>query len=124
MENSSLLLRPFLRWFVPDLPSMDEREVNFLARKAGHVVQFFILALLVWRGARVEPPLRVGRWRLAVLIVLFSAALACVSEGIQIFFAVRSASWGDVMLDTAGAVVGVAAVLFFDAINTRDKHGP
>lgn len=114
-----LLLRPFMMWFVPDLPSMEEREVNFLARKAGHFVQFFILALLIWRAARLAPPLPLTRRRLATLIILLSAGFACMSEGIQLFFTVRSASWGDVLLDTAGAVAAVAVVVLLDFVNSR-----
>ena len=97
-------------------------EVNFFVRKSAHVLQFVLYALLVWRGLRLAPavetrPLRVFFWAVGSATVL-----AFASEGIQLFFPMRSPLFSDVVLDVCGAVVGILCALALHSIAnpTRD----
>ena len=91
-------------------------EVNFFARKSAHVLQFVLYALLVWHGLRRAPavetrPLRVFFWAVGSATVL-----AFASEGIQLFFPMRSPLFSDVVLDVCGAVLGILCALALHAI--------
>ena len=108
--RTASVLRPLLIWFFPDLPTLDVHEVNFLVRKTAHVLQFFVFALLLWRAARVEPPLRVTDRVLVAWVIGISAVIAGLSEGIQIFSRFRGASFADFLLDMSGALLALFLV--------------
>ena len=98
-------------------------EINYFARKTAHVLQFVIYALLVWRGLRLAPavetrPLRVFFWAVGSATVLGFA-----SEGIQIFFPMRSPLFSDVVLDVCGAIAGILCALSLDFVHGM-RTGP
>lgn len=112
-------LRPILVWIYPDFALASIPEINFFTRKTAHVVQFAVYAILLWRGLRLSPPLAVGT-RIVVAWVLGSSAfLAVLSEGIQLFSAMRTAQLTDVGLDLAGSVLGTGLVLAIGAWTRR-----
>jgi len=121
--KTASFLRPILMWFFPDLPPIDLREVNFLVRKTAHILQFFIFALLLWRAARVEPPLRIGDRLLVAWVVGISGVVAGLSEGIQIFSRFRGASLGDFLLDMTGVMLALMLVFLTKKL-TRDPEQP
>lgn len=100
------LLRKILEWFGAQ-PHVDHTESNFFMRKAAHVLQFVVFALLMWRGLRLPPALRIPRWKAAAAIIGLSAAIAFASEWVQMFFPSRGPSLHDVGLDMIGAVIGL-----------------
>ena len=46
-EHTSRFLVPFLRWLNPDISVETLAEIHFCVRKAAHVTEYAILALLV-----------------------------------------------------------------------------
>jgi VanZ family protein len=91
--------QPNLR-FVPDV------GLDFLVRKAGHMVAFGILALLLWGTLAGTTSWR-RPWAWAwVLAVLY----AVTDEFHQGFVAGRHPSPVDVGIDAAGALIAVVAV--------------
>lgn len=100
-------LRPYVQWFFPDL-AFD--GVHFLVRKAAHVLQFFVLVLLLWRAVKIRPALAVADETLVGVILFASLVLASASESIQIFSPHRGASVGDVALDLTGALLALAVI--------------
>ena len=121
--NSSRFLRPLLAWVFPDLASASLTEINFLTRKTAHVVQFLFYALLLWRGLVLPPAIRKSSAALAGWVLGTAAALAILSELIQLLSAQRSAQVTDVLLDFAGAVAGVGLVLGFRFLRGSRKRG-
>ncbi len=113
-QHTEWLLRPWLVWFWPDLAGMEWREIHHFIRKGAHVLQFFVLALLLWRAVRVPPAWKIGRPGLAVAVLAVSLVLGLASEGIQIFTPERGAGWSDVLLDLAGGALGLLLILAFD----------
>jgi len=51
-EQTSRFLVPFLRWLVPQISVPTIAAIHFAVRKLGHIIEYAILALLLWRGLR------------------------------------------------------------------------
>ena len=106
-EHTSRIIGPILRWFNPDVSVETIARVQFFARKGAHVTEYAILAMLLWRA------LRLGLAWTTKLSILFLAAwivcalLAASDEFHQSFVPTRTASPVDVMIDIAGALVGL-----------------
>ena len=90
-------------------------SIEHVVRKAAHMTEYAILSVLlyVW----------ISRWRMPrVRRVCLAAALAilyaCSDEFHQLFVAGRSGRVNDVLIDSAGAVLGLALFLF---INRRTR---
>ena len=83
--------------------------IHHLFRKCGHLTEYAILAMLLWRSIRQPEKSRPRPWRwdeagLALALVLLYAAS---DEIHQIFVANRTALTTDVAIDTSGGVVGL-----------------
>ncbi len=118
-DNTAHFLRPILAWIHPDLGLASVREINFFTRKTAHVVQFFVYAVLLWRGLRLPPPVTVRTRDALILVLGSSAVLAVLSECIQLFSPMRTAQLRDVGLDLAGAFIGVGLVFAAAALPGR-----
>jgi VanZ like protein len=106
-EHTSRFLVPFILWLKPDMSIETVALIQFCVRKAAHLTEYAILALLccraLFRGTNLE-------WARSTLIV--SAWIACVlvaagDEFHQSFVESRGASPWDVMIDAAGAIFGL-----------------
>ena len=51
-EHTSRIIAPLLRWLKPDISPEAIAQVQFFVRKAAHVTEYAILAMLLWRGLR------------------------------------------------------------------------
>jgi VanZ family protein len=89
----------------PNLRFVPDDGLDFLIRKAGHMVVFGILALLIWRAVATTTALRRPLAWALVLVVLY----AITDELHQSIVAGREASAGDVGIDAAGALVVLVA---------------
>lgn len=106
-EHTSRFIGPFLHWLDPTIPASTVLKIQLLVRKAGHVTEYAILALLLFR-ALANTILR-GRPFLVVLLDLTACGVfAATDEFHQSFVPSRTASARDVMIDLAGAAIGVA----------------
>ncbi len=117
-DSTAHFLRPCLKWIWPDLGLALIPEINFMIRKAAHVVQFAVYASLLWRGLRLDPPLAV-RTRALAWVLASSAALAFLSEGLQLFYPQRTSQLTDVGLDFLGSVIGSALILAIGVLARR-----
>ena len=118
-RQTSRILGPLLHWLIPDLSEDTCRRVIYTVRKCAHVAEYAVLAALVWRARRNTRPGRPLCWRDAAFAAVFAAVFAAGDEFRQSFSAVRQGAVRDVLLDTAGALLGLA---FFWMIGRR-KHG-
>ena len=90
--------------------------LNFFVRKCAHVTEYGILGALLFRAVRGERPSWNLRW--AIVTVLLTAGVASIDEIHQTFTLLRTGTWHDVLLDTAGAalaqlLIRAAQVLLF-----------
>ncbi|MFO8069540.1 MAG: VanZ family protein [Alkalibacterium sp.] len=92
--------------------------VEFFIRKGAHFVSYFLLGLFWFLGLRnrVSQP-----WVTVLIAVLLTVGYASFDELRQAFHPNRTALMEDVMLDTAGAVVGIATALFTRAKGRQRK---
>ena len=111
-NRTSRIIRPLLKWLKPDLSEAALGKTQFVIRKCAHVVEYAVLAVLVWRARRVT--LRPGQpgWdvREAVLTATWCGAYAATDELHQYFVASRFGTLEDVALDTLGACAGLLSV--------------
>jgi VanZ family protein len=112
-EQTSRFIAPILLWLKPDMPSDTVWTVLITMRKCAHVCEYAILALLLWRALRGGSAIR-GK-----MSILFGAALlgcavfAASDEFHQSFIKSRTPAVRDVLLDIAGALLGLLIGLSF-----------
>jgi VanZ family protein len=111
-QHSSRLIGPLVRWLFPQLPEETVGAIVFAVRKAAHVTEYAILAILFWRALRrpVSGDARPWSWREGGLVVLLAALYAASDEFHQRFVPSRDSSLLDVLIDTGGALFGLLAV--------------
>ena len=102
--HTSRFLTPFLRWLDPAISPEAIAQAQFFVRKAAHVTEYAILSGLLFRALR--DPLG-GFWRRAAFALFPAILFAATDEWHQSFVATRTASLGDVCLDSLGAVFGI-----------------
>lgn len=107
-EQTSRLLIPFLRWLKPDISPETLAQIHFFWRKLGHVSEYAILAMLLWRALRRGTSLQLRMSILFIIAWLISGIFAASDEFHQAFVPSRTAALGDVMIDMCGGLVGLA----------------
>ena len=111
-QQTSRFIRPILRWLFPQASDTTIDQMQFVIRKGGHMTEYAVLAGLLWR-ARCQPApeeLRPGPGAAALFAWLVATLYACSDELHQYFVASRQASVGDVLLDSAGAALGLVTL--------------
>lgn len=120
-EHSSRFIEPLLRWLFPRLPETRIHDLHEVIRKCGHVTEYAVLALLLWRGVRQpskdHPP--TWSWREARFTLLLVMLYAATDEFHQKFVPTRTSLVSDVFIDTAG---GAASLLALWMIGRKRKH--
>ena len=106
-EQTSRFLLPFLRWLKPDISPETFTQIHFLVRKLGHVGEYAILALLLWRAVRSSPALHMKLSIMFGAVLLGCALFATSDEFHQSFVKSRTPSVRDVFLDVVGALIGL-----------------
>lgn len=107
--NTSLIVGPLVRWFVPDISPSALANVHFFTRKAAHFTEYAILGFLAARAfSNSRHELLRRKWLLfaAILIVVYSL----LDEYHQSFVPSRTASVYDSFIDMAGGVTALAVV--------------
>src|SRR5437870_5620199 len=107
-EHTSRFLVPFLRWIDPQISLAALNAIQFGIRKLGHLTEYAILAMLLWRALRGGT-----RWQMKISLLFLVAAIACAvfaasDEFHQSFVPSRTSSPVDVMIDVCGAFLGLA----------------
>lgn len=111
-DNTSPLIEAALRWFSSALSADAIQGFTFVLRKCAHLAEYAILAVLIWRGLRNAglDHVRAWSWRLARLAMCLAAFYAVTDELHQAFVPSRTGSAVDVLIDAAGASLGVIAL--------------
>src|SRR6266852_8508443 len=120
-EHTSRFLVPFLRWLDPQISLAALAAIQVGIRKLGHLTEYAILAMLLWRALRSGT-----RWQMKMSILFLVAALASAifavsDEFHQSFVPSRTASPNDVMIDICGALIGLLSCLMF-AVRKRPER--
>ena len=122
-RHSSSFFVPLLHWLFPQLSAERIEAVHHLFRKCGHLTEYALLALLLWRAIRHarRAPLTPGQWRwdeagLTLAIIFLYAAS---DELHQIFVPLRTALVTDVFIDTSGGAAGLIILWLLGKIFKR-----
>ena len=114
-EHTSRFLVPFLRWIDPQISFATLNAIQLGIRKLGHLTEYAILAMLLWRALRSGTRWQMKMSILFLVAALASAILAASDEFHQSFVPSRTASPNDVMIDICGALIGLLSCLMFAA---------
>lgn len=90
--------------------------LHTLLRKMGHFMEYFVLGMLS-RISFLQTELRHKKW----LGLGFCMLVAAIDETIQLFVSGRSGQISDVVLDSAGALCGIAVVIGIHKVLVRRK---
>ena len=105
-----------LHTILPHAPESTLLILHAFIRKCGHVAEYFIFGVLLFRAIRA--PLRGWDVRWAFLAILIAALYASSDEIHQIFVPSRGASIWDALLDTSAATVAQFVVWM---VNRREQ---
>ncbi len=107
-EETGALLLPMLQWLFPAMSGAGLNALHFALRKAGHITEFAVLTLLLYRALAWR---RTGwQGRVAAVSALLAAGFAAMDETHQAFTATRTASVVDVGWDTLGALLALGGL--------------
>jgi VanZ family protein len=117
-EQTSRFLVPFLHWLDPNISWADINRIHTVIRKLGHLTEYAILAVLLWRALGSGKNFR-ARIRMRLIVVWFVCAVFAASDEFHQFFVPsRTPSLRDVMIDICGALIGLL-ICFASAARTR-----
>lgn len=104
----------------PDM-GVDLRGFNHIVRKNAHFLIYLVLGVLVIIALRRSGVH--GYYRAMVLTILICALYAISDEVHQLFVNGRGPQVKDVLIDSAGAIVGISLFCMIDWIlNNKDTH--
>ncbi len=106
-EHTSRIIVPFLRWLKPDIAPETIALIQFSVRKAAHLAEYAVLAMLLWRAVVHGANLKTKMSILYVFVWITCVVVAAADEFHQSFVESRTASPWDVMIDSAGAIFGL-----------------
>ena len=111
-QHSSRIIEPILRWLFPHMADATIGFIVLFVRKCAHVAEYAALALLLWRALRrpVRRDPRPWRWSQAGSALLVTALYASSDEIHQLFVPSREGRFEDVVIDAAGAGLGLLAL--------------
>jgi VanZ family protein len=109
-EQTSRFLVPFLRWLKPDISLETLALIHFSVRKLGHFTEYAILAIFLWRAAFRGMNLKMKMSILYLLLWIGATIFAATDEFHQSFVPSRTPAYGDVMIDSCGAIFGLLLV--------------
>ena len=121
-EHTSRIIGPVLRSFIPDISAETIVQIQFVVRKIAHVMEYAILAALLWRGLRAGVRWQTRMLRLFIAVWFVCAVFAASDEFHQSFVPSRTASPIDVMIDIFGALIGLVICVFVASRNVIDRE--
>ena len=106
-SNTSRIIRPLLLWLFPDITEASLLYAHFLVRKAAHLTEYAVLALLAARAfiSSSRPLLRRRPWLASFALV---AVCALGDEYHQSFVSTRTGTIYDSMIDMTGGACALA----------------
>ena len=111
-EHTSRFLIPFLRWLDPSISFQMIAAIHLTLRKLGHLTEYAILAILLWRALRGTFTAFSRRF-IAGITFLVAASFAASDEFHQSFVPTRTATVHDVFIDCVGVAVAIVICVVF-----------
>ncbi len=122
-EHSSRFFEPLLHWLFPKMPQAHIETIHHILRKCGHLTEYAILALLLWRALHVAGNhLPAWSWPKVGGTLLLVFIFAATDEFHQKFVPTRTPLITDVFIDTAGGAIGLLALWFWHQLQRRQQN--
>ncbi len=80
------------------------QKLNIVLRKCMHCIEFFILAIFLMNALRYS---KISTKGTCLLAIILGFLYACTDEIHQLFVVGRTAKFKDILIDTAGVIIGV-----------------
>ena len=111
-ERTSRIIGPILRWFYPEISDEVISGIQLFIRKCAHIIEYAILAGLVWAGRRkLEGNFRKFDWGEAWRVIMPVVCLYAITDEFhQSFVPGREGALRDFAFDTAGGILGLVAI--------------
>jgi|SRR5580693_4228060 VanZ family protein len=121
-EHSSRFIEPFLHWLFPNMPQGDIDKIHHVIRKCGHLTEYAILALLLWRALHASKNnLPAWSWPKVGGTLLLVFLYAASDEFHQSFVPTRTPLVSDVFIDTTGGAIGLLGFWFIHHFRNRPQ---
>jgi VanZ family protein len=117
-ERTATIINPILRALFPHADDTGIGRLHVIVRKAGHVTEYSILAILLARATLAFAQTRRAWFGISIALV---AAVAISDEFHQTFVPGRNGSPADVLLDVAAAAMALAVIALWRWTGTRDS---
>jgi hypothetical protein len=92
---------------------------DFAVKKSGHVILFGVLAVLIYRGLRMES---VSRKRAAILAVLLATFYGATDEYHQMFTEGRTSRVRDVFIDSLGSTLIILVAYYLPPVLSKKMY--
>jgi VanZ family protein len=129
-QRTSRIIVPVLRWIKPDISTAAINRIQFLMRKGGHMAEYAVLAILLRRALHLASGRFTALWdgKRAALAFTLATLYAITDEVHQSMVATRYGSVYDVLIDAAGAALGLGMVWLWLRLQhhwrRREADGP
>ena len=117
-DNTSAVINPILRALFPEADDASIGDIHLMVRKAGHVVEYSILAILLAQATLAIAQTRRGWFAISLGLI---AAVAISDEFHQTFVPGRNGSPADVLLDVSAAAVMLSVIALWRRTGMRDS---
>jgi VanZ family protein len=106
--HTGSFFKPIFQWLIPTLTEDQFDVIHHYIRKTAHFTEYFVFALLLYRGVRSAG--RGWRWTWGLTALFIAAVYSALDEIHQAFVVSRTASAYDSLLDSVGAFVAIAVL--------------
>jgi VanZ family protein len=117
-EHTSAIINPILRTLFPEADDATIGHLHLMVRKAAHVMEYSILAILLAQATLAIAQTRRGWFAISLALV---AAVAISDEFHQTFVPGRNGSPADVLLDVSAAAVMLSVIAWWRRTGMRDS---
>jgi len=104
VAHTSRIIDPFCTWLWPNITFLQLEAIHFIVRKAAHMTEFALLALLLLRALSYDRG-DARKWISSAWVL--ATAYAASDEFHQSFIPGRNGCIVDVLIDSAGAALGL-----------------
>jgi VanZ family protein len=111
--QTSRFITPLLLWLDPHMSYRTIEMVHILIRKLGHIIEYAVLAALLWRAFRRGTHWQANLSMLFMIVSVACALFAISDEWHQSFVPSRTPSARDVLIDIGGALIGIGIYSVF-----------
>jgi VanZ family protein len=118
-EHTSRFVVPFLRWLEPDISPDKIASIHFMIRKGAHLSEYAVLAFISLHAVICMTDSKRSTAIMCLSVWAGCLFVAITDEFHQTFVRTRGASFRDIIIDSAGAILGLLIGAIFRMVRPR-----